>query len=136
MGMHGINCHLFVVESIDEGVRLGDLEVSGGMMAHLVHVHGLHCEVHIRNNAAKALRDQGLRDTVVVEEPAEFLVRLKAAWREDDVHVLLRLLRTSKPAYLVSFPPMPASVRQRGSLPNYVSSLEGVHPGSQPCCTT
>jgi len=78
MGMHGINGCAFDMERIDEEVRLGDVEiweVSGAMMAHPFHVHGVHFEMLSRNGAAPGPRDQGLRDTVVVQEPVELLVR-------------------------------------------------------------
>lgn len=78
MCTHGINGRAFDMERIDEEVRLGDVEiweVSGEMMAHPFHVHGVHFEVLRRNGAAPGSRDQGLRDTVVVQEPVELLVR-------------------------------------------------------------
>jgi blue copper oxidase len=78
MGMHGINGRAYDMERIDEEVRLGNVEiweVSGEMMAHPFHVHGVHFEVLSRNGAAPDPRDQGLRDTVVAQEPVELLVR-------------------------------------------------------------
>ncbi len=57
-----------------EQVRLGDIEVwevSGDMMAHPFHIHGVHFEVLSRNGSAPGIRDQGLRDTVVAQEPVE-----------------------------------------------------------------
>lgn len=78
MGMHGINGRAYDMERIDEQMRLGDVEiwlVSGEMMAHPFHIHGVHFEVLSRNGGAPDLRDQGLRDTVVVQEPVELLVR-------------------------------------------------------------
>ena len=76
--MHGINGRAFDMDRIDEEVRLGDVEiweVSGEMMAHPFHVHGVHFEVLSRNGAAPGPRDQGLRDTVVAQEPVALLVR-------------------------------------------------------------
>ncbi|WP_205769673.1 multicopper oxidase family protein [Microvirga sp. KLBC 81] len=78
MGMHGINGRAYDMERIDEEVRLGDVEiweVSGEMMAHPFHIHGVHFEVLSRNGAPPGPRDQGLRDTVVAQEPVELLVR-------------------------------------------------------------
>ncbi len=78
MGMHGINGRAYDMRRIDEEVRLGDVEiweVSGEMMVHPFHFHGVHFEVLSRNGAAPGLRDQGLRDTVVAQEPVELLVR-------------------------------------------------------------
>jgi FtsP/CotA-like multicopper oxidase with cupredoxin domain len=78
MGMHAINGRAYDMERIDEEVRLGDVEiweVSGEMMVHPFHVHGVHFEVLSRNGAAPGPRDQGLRDTVVAQEPVELLVR-------------------------------------------------------------
>ena len=78
MGVHGINGRAFDMDRIDEKVGLGDVEiweVSGEMMTHPFHVHGVHFEVLSRNGSAPGPRDQGLRDTVVVQEPVELLVR-------------------------------------------------------------
>jgi FtsP/CotA-like multicopper oxidase with cupredoxin domain len=78
MGMHGINGRAYDMGRIDEEVRLGDVEiweVSGEMMVHPFHIHGVHFEVLSRNGAAPGPRDQGLRDTVVAQEPVELLVR-------------------------------------------------------------
>jgi blue copper oxidase len=77
MGM-AINGRAFDLSRIDERVRLGDTEiwqVSGEMMAHPFHVHGVHFEVLSRAGGAPDVRDQGLRDTVLVKEPVELLVR-------------------------------------------------------------
>ena len=78
MGMLAINGRAFDMQRVDEEVRLGDIEiweVSGEMMAHPFHIHGVHFEVLSRNGSAPGIRDQGLRDTVVVQEPAELLVK-------------------------------------------------------------
>ena len=78
MRMFGINGRAFDMGRVDEYVRLGDVEiweVSGEMMAHPFHIHGVHFEVLSRNGAAPSIRDQGLRDTVVVQQPVELLVR-------------------------------------------------------------
>jgi FtsP/CotA-like multicopper oxidase with cupredoxin domain len=78
MGMHGINGRAFDMERTDEEVRLGDVEiweVSGEMMAHPFHIHGVNFEVLSRNGAVPSQRDQGLRDTVVAQEPVELLVQ-------------------------------------------------------------
>ena len=44
-------------------------------MTHPFHIHGVHFEVLSRNGSDKGIRDQGLRDTVLVREPVELLVR-------------------------------------------------------------
>lgn len=78
MAMHGINGRAFDMERVDEHVRLGDVEIweaSGEMMAHPLHIHGVHFEVLSRDGAKPTMRDQGLRDTVSVKEPVELLVR-------------------------------------------------------------
>lgn len=80
--MHGggfsISGKPFDMQRVDHRVRLGDTEiweVSGDMMVHPFHVHGVHFQVLSRNGHAPTLRDQGLRDTVVVGEPVELLMR-------------------------------------------------------------
>tara|TARA_R110000850_G_scaffold260811_1_gene388403 strand:- start:100947 stop:102467 length:1521 start_codon:yes stop_codon:yes gene_type:complete len=78
MGMFGINGHAFDMKRIDEEVRLDDVEiweVSGNMMAHPFHIHGVHFEVLTRKGLAPDLRDQGLKDTVAVRDPIELLVK-------------------------------------------------------------
>ena len=78
MGIGAINGRAFDMERIDERVRLGDTEiweVSGEMMAHPFHVHGVHFEVISRAGRAPDVRDQGLRDTVLVKESVELLVQ-------------------------------------------------------------
>jgi len=87
MGMQGgqgggmgasINGQAFDINRIDERVRLGDTEiweVSGEMMAHPFHIHGVQFEVLSRNGAKPLVRDQGNKDTVLVKEPVELLVR-------------------------------------------------------------
>src|SRR3546814_17841433 len=81
MGMHGINGRAYEMERIDEEVRLGDVEiweVSGEMMVHPFHIHGVHFEVLSRNGAAPGPRDQGLRDrkSVVSGKSVEVRVNL------------------------------------------------------------
>jgi blue copper oxidase len=74
----GINGRAFDMARIDERIRLGDTEiweVSGDMMAHPFHVHGVHFEVLSRGGLSPSILDQGLRDTVLVREPVELLVR-------------------------------------------------------------
>lgn len=78
MGISAINGRGFDMNRIDERVRLGDTEiweVSGEMMAHPFHVHGVHFEVLSRAGRAPEVRDQGLKDTVLVQDPVELLVR-------------------------------------------------------------
>lgn len=76
-GAFTINGRPFDMHRVDERVRLGDTEiwhVSGQMMAHPFHVHGVQFEVLSRGGRARTVRDQGLRDTVLVQEPVELLV--------------------------------------------------------------
>jgi FtsP/CotA-like multicopper oxidase with cupredoxin domain len=78
MAMHAINGRAFDMARIDERVRLGDIEIweaSGEMMAHPLHIHGVHFEVLSRDGGKPTARDQGLRDTVLVKESVELLVR-------------------------------------------------------------
>lgn len=73
-----INGRAFDMNRIDEKVRLGDTEiweVSGEMMSHPFHIHGVQFEVLSRNGGKPAVRDSGARDTVLVREPVELLVR-------------------------------------------------------------
>ncbi|MDN3563518.1 multicopper oxidase domain-containing protein [Paeniroseomonas aquatica] len=63
---------------VDERVRLGDVEiweVSGQMMKHPIHIHGVHFDVLRRDGGRPDLLDQGARDTVLVKEPVELLIR-------------------------------------------------------------
>ena len=72
-----INGRPFDMNRIDEKVRLGDTEiweVSGEMMFHPFHIHGVQFEVLSRNGGKPILRDAGTRDTVVIREPVELLV--------------------------------------------------------------
>ena len=73
-----INGRAFDMNRIDEKVRLGDTEiweVSGEMMSHPFHIHGVQFEVLSRNGGKPGTRDGGARDTVLVREPVELLVR-------------------------------------------------------------
>ena len=72
-----INGRPFDMNRIDEKVRLGDTEiweVSGEMMSHPFHIHGVQFEVLSRNGGKPGTRDRGARDTVLVREPVELLV--------------------------------------------------------------
>jgi FtsP/CotA-like multicopper oxidase with cupredoxin domain len=78
MGMGTINGRAFEMSRVDERVRLGETEiweVSGEMMAHPFHVHGVHFEVLSRGGTRPDILDQGSKDTVVVQEPVELLVK-------------------------------------------------------------
>jgi len=78
MGAFGVNGRAFDMGRVDQRVGLGDMEiweVSGAMMAHPFHIHGVHFTVLSRNGLPPDVRDQGLRDTVVVHEPVELLVK-------------------------------------------------------------
>lgn len=78
MAMMSINGRPFEMDRIDEKVRLGDAEIweaSGEMMAHPLHIHGVHFEVLSRAGGGPTLRDQGPKDTVLVKELVELLVR-------------------------------------------------------------
>ena len=73
-----INGRPFEMDRIDERVSLGDTEiwqVSGEMMWHPFHIHGVQFEVLGRNGGKPVTRDAGMRDTVLVREPLELLVR-------------------------------------------------------------
>lgn len=73
-----VNGKAFDINRIDEQVRLGDVEiwdVSGEMMRHPVHVHGVHFDVLSRGGGLPAVSDQGPRDTIVVKEPVELLIQ-------------------------------------------------------------
>ena len=78
MGWFGIDGRSFDMDRIDQTVRLGDTEiwrVSGDMMVHPFHMHGVHFEVLGRAGGRPAINDSGPRDTVLVQEPVEILVR-------------------------------------------------------------
>lgn len=78
MGMFGINGRSFDMERIDHTVQLGDIEIwemSGEMMAHPFHIHGVHFEVLKRVGAAPAIEDGAIRDTVLIQDPVELLVQ-------------------------------------------------------------
>ena len=73
-----INGRPFEMERIDERVPLGATEIweiSGETMAHPFHIHGVQFEVLSRNGLKPNPRDAGLRDTVLVRDPVELLVR-------------------------------------------------------------
>jgi blue copper oxidase len=66
-------------------VRLGDTEiweVSGDMMWHPFHVHGVRFKVLRRNGKAPGVEDQGWKDTVLVREPVELLIRFTEPSRD------------------------------------------------------
>lgn len=74
----GINGRPFDMRRVNERVNLGATEiwqVSGEMMAHPIHIHGVHFEVLSRAGRTPQLLDQGLRDTILVQEPVELLVK-------------------------------------------------------------
>ena len=78
MGTFGINGRPFDMGRIDAEIRRGDTEiwqVSAEMMAHPFHIHGVHFEVLSRNGSPPGIRDQGLRDTIMVENSVELLLR-------------------------------------------------------------
>ncbi|MEG3146177.1 multicopper oxidase domain-containing protein [Sphingomonas sp. RT2P30] len=73
-----INDKPFDPDRIDERVRLGDVEiweVSGETMNHPFHIHGVHFDVLRRNGGNPDVLDQGPRDTILVKEPVELLIR-------------------------------------------------------------
>lgn len=77
-GSFAINGRAFDMARVDQRVRLGDTEiweVSSDRMAHPFHIHGVHFEVLRRGGRPPLARDLGLRDTVLVQEPVELLVR-------------------------------------------------------------
>ncbi|HEY0824148.1 MAG TPA: multicopper oxidase domain-containing protein [Ramlibacter sp.] len=78
-GLHRIDAKPFDMARIDQRVRLGDVEiwevtVDGMVMLHPFHIHGVHFEVLRRGGQEPVVEDQGLRDTVIVDEPVELLV--------------------------------------------------------------
>lgn len=80
MGMHTIDGRPFDMRRIDQRVRLGDAEIweitaDGMVMPHPFHIHGVHFEVLSRGGQAPVVEDQGRRDTVIVDETVELLVR-------------------------------------------------------------
>ncbi len=73
-----INGKPFDTKRIDETVKLGDTEiwdVSGEMMRHPLHIHGVHFDVLRRGGGPPDVLDRGARDTVLVKEPVELLIR-------------------------------------------------------------
>ena len=73
-----INGKPFDMNRIDETVKLGSTEiweVSGEMMGHPIHIHGVHFDVLSRAGGRPDVLDQGPRDTVLVREPVELLIR-------------------------------------------------------------
>ncbi|MBZ9566469.1 multicopper oxidase domain-containing protein [Modicisalibacter tunisiensis] len=77
-GSFGINGRSFDRGRIDQRIGLGDVEiweVSSAMMVHPFHIHGVHFTVLSRNGSLPDVRDRGLRDTIVVQEPVELLVK-------------------------------------------------------------
>ena len=73
-----INGRSFDMNRIDERVALGDTEiweVSGEMMSHPFHIHGVQFEVLSRNGNKPTTRDAGARDTVLVQDPVELIMR-------------------------------------------------------------
>ena len=79
MGMNGfgINGQSFSMKRINEQVKLGSSEIwhlSGDMMGHPFHIHGVHFRVIARGGKKPLVRDQGLKDTVWVNEPVSVLV--------------------------------------------------------------
>ena len=83
MGSSGgmtINGRAFAMDRVDDRIELGSTEiweVSSDMMSHPFHIHGVQFEVISRNGGKPLERDAGLRDTVVVQEPVELLVRFE-----------------------------------------------------------
>lgn len=81
MGSSGdmfINGRPFDMGRIDERVPLGDTEIweiSGEMMSHPFHIYGVQFEMLNRHGGKPNPRDAGVRDTVLVREPVELLVR-------------------------------------------------------------
>lgn len=79
----GIDGRAFAMDRIDQRVPLGAVEVwevssQPGMMMdqpHPFHIHGVHFEVLRRGGRAPDALDAGRRDTVLVDEPVELLVR-------------------------------------------------------------
>jgi FtsP/CotA-like multicopper oxidase with cupredoxin domain len=84
--MFSINGRAFDARRVDERVRLGDTEVwqvAAEMMAHPFHVHGVQFRVLTRGGRAAGDSDTGFKDTVMVDEPVELLVRFTQPARDD-----------------------------------------------------
>lgn len=63
---------------VDHQVRLGGTEiwrVSGDMMQHPFHMHGVHFHVLARDGRGPDPLDAGPKDTVLVQEPVDLLVK-------------------------------------------------------------
>jgi blue copper oxidase len=78
MGNFGIDGQPFALHRVDHEVRRGDTEiweVSADMMQHPLHIHGAHFHVLSRGGQKPGVMDQGLKDTVLVQEPVEMLVQ-------------------------------------------------------------
>jgi FtsP/CotA-like multicopper oxidase with cupredoxin domain len=85
MAVHGIDGRAFDMQRIDHEVKLGDTEVwevAGDMMWHPFHVHGVRFKVLRRNGQPPGIDDQGWRDTVLVREPVELLVKFTQPSRD------------------------------------------------------
>ena len=78
MGGFAINGDPFAMNVINERVSLGDTErwiVSTNMLAHPFHIHGVAFQV-IRENGRDPLPEStGWKDTVVIDQESELLVR-------------------------------------------------------------
>ena len=73
----GINGQAFAMDRLDADVARGSTErwiVSGMMMGHPFHVHGVRFRVVSENGAPPRAENSGWKDTVFVEGEAELLV--------------------------------------------------------------
>jgi blue copper oxidase len=78
MGNFGIDGRPFDMQRVDHEVRLGSTEiwqVSGEMMPHPFHIHGVHFHVLSRGGRSPDVLDRGRKDTVLVQEPVELVVQ-------------------------------------------------------------
>lgn len=77
-GSFGVDGRPFDMQRVNHEVRLGSTEiwqVSGDMMPHPFHVHGVHFHVLSRGGRGPDVTDRGRKDTILVQEPVELLVQ-------------------------------------------------------------
>ena len=76
--LFGINGASFRMDRIDFQAKAGTTErwiVSGQMMGHPFHVHGVQFKVLSENGGPPRLENRGIKDTAFVDGQAELLVR-------------------------------------------------------------
>ncbi len=82
-----INGEAMDMAIINERVKRGDLElwtVTGDMMPHPFHVHGVSFQILTHNGEETAMEDRGWKDTLVIsEEPSQILMRFNHVASQD-----------------------------------------------------